>query len=195
MWYPPLDDRRFQEWPDRIVLTDEAAWRRLRETDPAVVAAGSTMALSEPPAPSAGAPGPGPAPAPPPATQVAAATDAPGESAARGDAGAPDAPEVDHMRVYGAMERALRDLVSEEEVYFAGNGRYASDLKALALRPVAGVTLAVTAADQWGFAAVARHRELPGRSCVLWLGRVRTPPRTAREGRPAAEGEPTCDRS
>ena len=97
------------------------------------------------------------------------------------------------------MRAALRMLVTAQERYFAANQTYSNDLAALRgasdYDPGPNVTVTVTAASREGWSATARHRLLPGKSCVDWVGSVGSvqAPRTDAQGRSGESGAVVCD--
>ena len=101
------------------------------------------------------------------------------------------------------MRAALRGLVTREEAHFAAHGTYTTDLAALGLygpgAPKRGAAMAqVIFAGGRGWSAVATHRGLRGKSCVLYVGPAAELPKlpaTAADHREAIdEATPTCDR-
>lgn len=93
-----------------------------------------------------------------------------------------------------AMKGDLRRLVSANEVYRAKNKRYAADIGALAgYRASGGVTVALLNASATGWAAKATAAALPGKSCVISVGTVPSPPKTDATGRTAPDAVVTCD--
>lgn len=71
------------------------------------------------------------------------------------------------------MAFALKKLSKSEEKYLALNGRYTMDptkLETFAWDP--GVTVAIVAATEQGWAARATYALFPGKSCVMWRGEL-----------------------
>ena len=71
------------------------------------------------------------------------------------------------------MAYALHKLAKSEEKYLALNGRYTTDVSKL--EPFTwdpGVTIAVVAATEQGWAAKASFSLFPGKSCVMWRGEL-----------------------
>jgi hypothetical protein len=87
----------------------------------------------------------------------------------------------------------LRRLVTAEATFFAENGTYTDDLSHLGLRPDSNTTIRFLRISRDGWAARAIHSSLPGRDCVIFVGRGRRPPTTVKYGRRGREGVPTCD--
>jgi hypothetical protein len=94
----------------------------------------------------------------------------------------------------GAMKMDLRRLVSANEVYHAKNGRYTASLMALqGYRASVGVTVTIMQASSTGWAAEATAQNLPGKSCVVFIGSVAPPPATMFDKRSGAEAVVVCD--
>ena len=102
------------------------------------------------------------------------------------------------------MNRRLRNLVVQEEQFYADNGTYSRDVSRLSAR-VAGDTASVNHvqvqilwAGKKGWNAIASHADAPGKSCTIYVGdREKFPivPRTRAEGIEASmEGIPACDK-
>jgi hypothetical protein len=95
------------------------------------------------------------------------------------------------------LKGALRALAAAQTRYREKQGRYAPAVGALQLRAEPGVRLEVTAASTAGWQGRAVHQSRPGRSCVIFVGRIegRESPRTDGDGEMAGEdGVPLCDR-
>ena len=95
------------------------------------------------------------------------------------------------------LKSALRELVAAQARYRETRGGYARTVAPLRLPAEAGVRLEVTAASGTGWQARAVHQSRPGRSCVIFVGRVEgvDSPRTEGDGEMAGEdGVPLCDR-
>jgi len=96
---------------------------------------------------------------------------------------------------FTAMKGDLRRLVSANEVYHAKNKRYASALSALpGYQASSGVTITIAAATATGWSATAVSGSAAGKSCVIYVGKVGAPPKTAGAGLTGAEAVPVCDR-
>lgn len=96
------------------------------------------------------------------------------------------------------LRSTLRQLVTSQEQYYADHATYTADLaalKTLGFRAPAKVTLTLLEAKATGWSVSASHADVPGATCVNWVGRPGdvTTPKTALEGRAGREGEPTCD--
>jgi hypothetical protein len=96
--------------------------------------------------------------------------------------------------VVQAMTNDLRRVVSANEVYRAKNKRYATTVADLAgYHASAGVTIAFTAATVTGWSGKATAATLPGKSCVVSVGPVASPPKTDATGRTGADAVVVCD--
>ena len=95
------------------------------------------------------------------------------------------------------LKNALRGLAAAQGRYRETRGSYAASVAPLRLLPEAGVRLEVIAASASGWQGRAVHQSRPGRSCVIFVGRVEgvESPRTEGDGEMAGEdGVPLCDR-
>ena len=89
---------------------------------------------------------------------------------------APDVP-LTPLTPYQAMmemKDALRQLVVGEEAYWVQHESYTTDLVAVRAgirkQPTKRVILSIHSAGGRAWAASAEHRDLPGRSCVIYVG-------------------------
>ena len=107
--------------------------------------------------------------------------------------GQPTAPAP--AAILASLQDQLRNLVSAQESYFGRNHKYTNSLKELGYKAVAGAVVMVFRADNGGWAGRAVHPELPGRSCVIWVGPTgeMAKPTTDHQRRTGAEGVPACD--
>ena len=94
---------------------------------------------------------------------------------------------------FSETRAALRRLVTAEETFFAENGTYTNELSHLGLQPDSNTTIRFLRISRDGWAARGTHISLPGRDCVIFVGRARRPPTTVKYGRRGREGVPTCD--
>ena len=101
-----------------------------------------------------------------------------------------------------AMKSRLRDLVVQQEAYYAHNKSYARNANrvsgvTLGDSTANGVQIQILFASSKAWTAVASHVNAPGRSCVAYVGQAEAIPlipRTRLEGNSAtAEGLPVCD--
>ena len=102
-----------------------------------------------------------------------------------------------------AMKARLRTLVTAQESYYKGHASYTTDLAVLGLsgtsRPASDdqVVVRVTHATARSWIGQAEHRQLKGKSCVIWVGRASdfpTPPLTRADRIIATRGgAPFCD--
>lgn len=102
-------------------------------------------------------------------------------------------PALDARR-FDQIRRALRRLVAAEENFYAENGVYTEDLARIGFRPEAGIELRFLWLSRDGWAASGTHPGVPGRDCVIYVGRAHGAPTTLKEVRSGREGVPVCDR-
>lgn len=92
------------------------------------------------------------------------------------------------------MRRELRGLAEAESAYHASKSKYSRDVITVGYRPVPTVQITLLDATERGWAARATTSTLPGKSCVVYLGRPKQAPRTAADhAHPDAEREVACD--
>ena len=103
-----------------------------------------------------------------------------------------------------AMKSRLRDLVVQQEAYYAQHKSYARNVNRVASVTLGdstanGVQIEILFANSKAWTATASHSNAPGRSCVAYVGQPGTIPlipRTRLEGNSATmEGLPACDSS
>ena len=95
------------------------------------------------------------------------------------------------------LKTTLREVAAAQRRHATGRGTYAPSTTPLALALEPGVRVEILAAGPRGWQARATHRDQPGRSCVIWVGRIegREAPRTDEDREMAGEeGVPLCDR-
>ena len=95
------------------------------------------------------------------------------------------------------LKSALRSVVAAQARHHAAKSAYATSADLLRLPPAPGVRVEIVAAGRSGWQARARHQEQPGRSCVIFVGRLdgNGAPRTDGDREMAGEeGVPLCDR-
>jgi hypothetical protein len=91
------------------------------------------------------------------------------------------------------VRRSLRRLVIAEETYYAENGVYTEDLARIGFTPNGGSEIRFLWLGRDGWAASGTHPDVPGRDCVVYVGRAHGSPTTVRDVRPGREGTPVCD--
>jgi hypothetical protein len=96
-------------------------------------------------------------------------------------------------RSFDALRRGLRRLVVSQETYYAENGVYTDDLGRLRVTLEAGTEMRFLWLTRAGWAASGTHPGVPGRDCVVYVGRDRSPPTTLHNVRAGREGTPVCD--
>jgi hypothetical protein len=95
------------------------------------------------------------------------------------------------------LKSALRSVVAAQARHHAAKSAYATSVNLLRLPPAPGVRVEILAAGRSGWQARAQHQEQPGRSCVIFVGRLdgNEAPRTDGDREMAGEeGVPLCDR-
>ena len=116
-------------------------------------------------------------------------------------ASAPPTP-VAPRQALSEMRDALRQLVTGEEAYWAQHESYTTNLDAvragMRVQPAKNVVLSIHHAGGRAWAGSAEHRDLPNRSCVIYVGSIEDfpAPATRKDGaRPTAKetGMPLCD--
>jgi hypothetical protein len=122
------------------------------------------------------------APAQPPAPATPAK-----QGQAKDSATAAEAAAFDQIR------RSLRRLVSVEQTFYAENGTYTEDSERLRYKPDGQAEVRFLWLTREGWAATGVHPAVPGRDCVIWVGRVTAPPTSLKYIRTGSEGVPICD--
>jgi hypothetical protein len=95
------------------------------------------------------------------------------------------------------LKSALRSVATAQARHHVAKSAYATSVDLLRLPPAPGVRVEILAADRFGWQARAQHQEQPGRSCVIFVGRLdgNEAPRTDGDREMAGEeGVPLCDR-
>lgn len=96
-------------------------------------------------------------------------------------------------RRFDALRRGLRRLVVAQETYYAENGVYTDELARLGVKPESGTELRFLWLTRSGWAASGTHPAVPGRDCVIYVGREHGQPKTLHDVRLGREGTPVCD--
>jgi hypothetical protein len=95
------------------------------------------------------------------------------------------------------LKTALRNVVAAQDKYRATHGVFSSSVEALRVRPGPDVKVQIVNATESGWRAKASHGARPGRSCVVFVGKLATmeAPRTDGDHEMAGEERvPLCDR-
>src|SRR3954469_8316493 len=71
------------------------------------------------------------------------------------------------------LKTALRNLVAAQDKYRAAHAVYASSVEVLRLNPGSDVKVQIVNATEGGWRAKASHHARPGRSCVVFVGKLR----------------------
>ncbi len=104
------------------------------------------------------------------------------------------APSADgEEQAFNLIRRGLRRLVAAEQGFYAENGAYTEDFERLGFRPEGEVQVRFLWLTRDGWAASGTHPALPGRDCVIFVGRVNAAPTTVKYVRNAREGVAACD--
>jgi hypothetical protein len=101
---------------------------------------------------------------------------------------AADAP-VDLTRV----RDNLRNVVAAQEMFFADNGKYASDLAALKMTVSDSVVLKIVTYTPTAYAVSGTLKGVEGVSCVMHVGNLAKLPVTAKGKVADKEGAVVCD--
>ncbi len=104
----------------------------------------------------------------------------------------PVAPE-EAVSAFDQIRRSLRVLVAAEQGFYAENGAYTEDLTGLGFRPSGESQVKFLWATPAGWAASGSHPAMPGRDCVVFVGKANAPPTTLRYTRSGREGVVVCD--
>jgi len=90
---------------------------------------------------------------------------------------------------YAALKSALKNLASQEEIYFSEHGTYTDNTVSLVFISSQGVTVTITASTD-GWAATATHVALPSAyGCAIYHGTATAPTSPIQPMRP---DEPAC---
>jgi hypothetical protein len=95
------------------------------------------------------------------------------------------------------LKSALRSVAAAQTRHHAAKSSYATSVAMLRVPPAPEVRVEILAAGRSGWQARARHQDQPGRSCVIFVGRLEgnEAPRTDGDREMAGEeGVPLCDR-
>jgi len=95
------------------------------------------------------------------------------------------------------LKGTLRGVAAAQTRHHTSRGTYAASISSLGVALEPGVRVDILAAGPDGWQGRATHRDQPGRSCVIFVGRVeeRESPRTDEDREMAGEaGVPLCDR-
>ena len=89
---------------------------------------------------------------------------------------------------YAAMKSDLKNLATQQEVYYADNYVYTANETGLGFVDSEAVTVAITATPS-GWTGAATHTGLPGKGCAIYYGNASAPTSPAT---PTAAGEVAC---
>jgi hypothetical protein len=108
---------------------------------------------------------------------------------------ADDPPSADQGLI-SLMRADLLNLATSQRQYRAVQGTYSRTTRVLAVHYswTSGVALGIVSADSKGWSGSATYDQLPGKSCVIYGGKVATLPATEEQGlTPDREGVVVCD--
>jgi len=95
------------------------------------------------------------------------------------------------------LKSSLRNLVAAQDKYRSSHPVFAGTIEALQLDPGADVRIQILGVTANSWRAKATHRGRPGRSCVIFVGSLKSGelPKTDGDGETAGEERvPLCDR-
>lgn len=94
-----------------------------------------------------------------------------------------------------AMRHELGTLVTAEQSYYSETGKYAGDVRQVGYRPAASMQITLMDVSDHAVTARATTPKLPGKSCVVYLGKPKKPPKTSADhAHPDAERQVACDK-
>lgn len=94
---------------------------------------------------------------------------------------------------FAAMKSDLKNLASQQEIYYADNYTYTSSKTALGFVESEGVTVSLSSVTTSGWAATATHQGLAGTlGCAVFYGNATAP---TSHGSPTRPGEIACKTS
>ncbi len=92
---------------------------------------------------------------------------------------------------FAALKSDLKNLASQEEIYYSDNYTYHTSTTTLGMVPSSGVTVSITNVTSTTWAATAVHTGLgTARGCGIFYGTFATAPTLL--GGPAQSGESAC---
>jgi prepilin-type N-terminal cleavage/methylation domain-containing protein len=92
---------------------------------------------------------------------------------------------------FAAMKSDLKNLASQQEIYYADNYAYTSSTTDLAFTNSEGVNVTLSSVSTSGWAASATHSALGGsEGCAIYYGTATAP--TVGSATPSAPGEVAC---
>jgi hypothetical protein len=95
------------------------------------------------------------------------------------------------------LKSTLRNVVAAQDKYRETHPGFASSVEALRVSPESDVKVQLLGVTASGWRAKATHKSRPGRSCVVFVGKLKATefPRTDGDGEMAGEERvPLCDR-
>jgi hypothetical protein len=106
-----------------------------------------------------------------------------------------DNPPAADAALMGLMRADLMNLATSQRQYRAVQGTYSRTTRVLNVHYSwsSGVSLSILFANSKGWSGQATYDQLPGKSCVMYGGKVTDLPATERGLVPGREGEVVCD--
>jgi hypothetical protein len=90
---------------------------------------------------------------------------------------------------------SLGRLIAAEENFFAENGSYSEDFSILGFNPEPHTNVRFLWITREGWAASGTHADMPGKDCVVFVGKAHASPTTLLYVRAGREGVIVCDES
>ncbi|HEU5304224.1 MAG TPA: hypothetical protein VFU40_06220 [Gemmatimonadales bacterium] len=100
---------------------------------------------------------------------------------------------VSEAEGFAQVRGTLRRLVAAEETFYAENGTYSEDLSLIGFAPAPNTAVRFLWIGRDGWAASGTHADMPGRDCVVFVGKSEEAPTTLKYVRQGREGVPVCD--
>lgn len=132
------------------------------------------------------------------AVPISAAAQRPARQTVSGPAISGDAP-ADAEALFRSLSDQLKALITAQDQVRSERGGFALAFgtgdQSLAFVPTQGVSISLGYGDSLGWTATASHVLLPGKSCVVWVGRIPPPrrPATRFDGNQGGDAEVVCD--
>lgn len=105
----------------------------------------------------------------------------------------------DEEAIFRTLRHQLKELIRAQDQVRLERGGFAMAFgageQAIAFVPPAGVSVSFGYADSFGWTATASHTQLPGKTCVVWVGRIppERRPTTRFDGNRGGDTEVVCD--
>jgi hypothetical protein len=102
---------------------------------------------------------------------------------------------INEREGFARVRGSLRRLVAAQENFYAENGSYTEDLSLIGFRPEPNTTVRFLWITRDGWAASGMHSGMPGKDCVVFVGKAESAPTTLKYIRVGREGVTVCDDS